>query len=372
MPFKAYVKTDALENPEAIIELNKRLLPQGIITIGTERDWKEILDPEPFLYFRNPYLRFSDELSIIHYHYQHRDIPFIAAEGEVISVSSTAKGNYCFGVDRKIGFFRPSIAPLPILMGTHQRPLYLKLTLNSLLHSIRHIPDQKIYIVVSQPDDETSKIIEEVLANHQQVEAVLSEKNLKYAFANFGSKFFQLPKFVHHEDDGIIPENLGYFVPYWTQQLNYRSTTADLVTFRIFEGNWTSAFHKSEFLARSQLLQIPSGTLWHYSRPAQRTIVPMGGMGMVINSETMYRDFKSPTYNNSDHNVYFAANAVCLVNVPIYHIGANYEVDYPAYASKKQSTEVAMIQSGKDLRTGQIKTIDLSIDWKDGAKAPSS
>ena len=368
MVYRAYIKADTLEDPEVLQNLTQRLATQGITSVFTDKDWKEIIDPAPVLYFRNPYLRYTDELQVIKYHHEHPETPYIAADGEIISVNNIATGPNSFRANRRITYYKPAISPLPILMGTHQRPLYLKLTLNSLLYSIRAIPEQKIYIVMSQPDEETKKIVTETLKEYPQVEAVLSEENLRYAFANFGSKFYNLQKFIHHEDDGILPQNLEYFIPFWTQQLHHRHNTANLVTFRIFEGNWTTTFHKSEFLARSEQIQIPNKILWHYSKPTFKTIVPIGGMGMVIDSETMYKDFKPPSYNNSDHGVYFSSKIICIVNIPIYHIGANYEVDYPTYAAKKQNTAVNPLQKGMDLRSGVSRTIDLTTDWAKRSK----
>ena len=365
MLYKAYIRSDPHENPEVTESLYKRLTDQGIAPFFVEKEYREIIETKPFLYFRNSYLRLTQELDILKYHHDHPEIPYLIVDHEIISINPSAKGQNPFRINNKsVSLFQPSIKPLPILLGTHQRPIYLKLTLNSLLYSIRHFPEQKIYIVLSQPDEETRLIVQDLVKNNPKVEAVISDDNLKYAFANFGSKFYSLEKFIHHEDDGIIPQNLEYFIPFWTQQLHYRHSTAPLVTFRISESNWTTAFHKSDFLARSEKIQIPDKTLWYCMKPALKTIVPMGGMGMVIDSRASYRDFKPPSYNSSDHDIYYQSSAVCLANIPIYHIGANYEVDYPAYALKKSNTTVNPIQKGTDLRSGVVKTVDLTVDWE--------
>jgi len=362
---RAYIKADPLEDPEVLENLFKRLLAQNIQPILTEKNWKNIIEPEPFLFFRNAYLRLNNEIAIAKFHAENKHFPYLlASNGEVISVNSTAPGDCGFILHQNIEHYQPQIDPLPILLGTHQRPLYFKLTLNSLLFNLK-LPKQKIYIVLSQPDEETKNIALEAL-KFDQVEVVLSENNLKYAFANFGAKFFNLSKFIHYEDDGILPENTRYHLPFWTCQLNHRSKTADLVTFRIFEGNWSSSFYRSAFFLQSEQITILPDILWHYTKPSRKTITPIGGMGMVIDSQTMYKNFKPPSYNSSDHVIYFNAKIICLANVPIYHIGANYDMDYPLYNKKKENTNVDKMQTGTNLRTRESKIIDLSKDWNEG------
>lgn len=365
MNYRAYIKSDPLENPEVIGDLSRRLISQNIIPIVTERSYKEILDPDPFLYFRNPYIRIYNERTVLDFHYKNRNFPYVMARnGEILSISTFGTGDCGFFSLQTIDYYNPKIEALPLLIGTHQRPIYFRLTLNSLLFNLKS-PEQKIYIVLSDPDEETKNIALEAMKSSDQIQVVISEKNLKFAFANFGSKFFKLSKFIHYEDDGIFPENVRYHIPFWTKQLNYRSTTTDLVSFRIFEGNWNSNFLNSTFYHCSQHPKIPDSSLWHYTKTTPKTITPIGGMGMVINSETMYKGFVPPNFNNTDHSLYFESKTICIVNVPIYHIGANSEIDYPLYMKNKTNYAVERMQTGTDLRTKESKTIDLAIDLKD-------
>lgn len=364
-PYRAYIKADPLENPEVIADLSRRLISQNITPIVTERNHKEILDPEPFLYFRNPYIRIHNEKQVLDFHHKNRNFPYVMARnGEILSVSILGTSDCGFFSLQTIDYYNPKIEALPILIGTHQRPIYFRLTLNSLLFNLK-LPGQKIYIVLSNPDEETKNIALEAMKANDQIQVVLSEKNLKFAFANFGSKFFKLSKFIHFEDDGIFPENVRYHIPFWTKQINYRSQTTDLVTFRIFEGNWNSNFFNSTFHHTGEQIKVPETSLWHYTKTKPKTINPIGGMGMVIDSETMYKNFVPPNYNNTDHSIYYESKTICIVNVPIYHIGANTEMDYPLYMKNKTNYAVDRMQTGVDLRTKETQTIDLSISLKD-------
>ena len=60
--YKAYIYADPVEDPLVIEDLCSRLRKQGITPYLTERSWKNIFSKEPFLYFRNPYIRFDSML----------------------------------------------------------------------------------------------------------------------------------------------------------------------------------------------------------------------------------------------------------------------------------------------------------------------
>ncbi|RJR09570.1 hypothetical protein C4588_04800 [Candidatus Parcubacteria bacterium] len=199
---------------------------------------------------------------------------------------------------------------------------------------------------------------------HPNTEAVISQNNLKYSFANFGSKFFNLPTFIHFEDDGIIPDHINYTMPFWTSQLAHRAATADIIAMRVYEGNWASEMYLCGMLNDKPLFRF-TDQLWHYLKKADadKFTVPLGGLGFVIKSKSMYRDFKSDMYASSDRIIFQNAKSLCLLNLPIYHIGANQKMDYPGYNLKKISASVERHQSGTDLRTGLQKTIDLALNW---------
>jgi len=365
--FQAYIKTDEFENPAVIKNLTDRLSKKQISWTITNKHWKDILSIRPFLYYRNPYIRFEDEDKVISFHQENPQFPLLKAlDGEVVSVNSTADGGCDFTLFQNIYYHVPDYEPLPILLGTHKRLTYLRLTMNSLLHTAA-IPGQRIYIVASEPDAETLAYLQNLLINEQvTVDVVVSNVNLKYSFANFGAKFFSLRKFIHYEDDGIMPENVNYFMPYWTQQLHYRSTTADLVGFRVSESNWNSGFYRCDMFTKSKPLEIPNDTLWHYSKKNMQNITPLGGLATVINCETMMRGFDPPNYCTSDHILYVNSKIICIANVPIYHIGANQEIDYYSYSQdKKRLTKLGVdqFQEGRDLRTGITKKIDLANSW---------
>lgn len=366
--YKAYIYADPVEDPLVIEDLCSRLRKQGITPYLTERSWKNIFSKEPFLYFRNPYIRFDSEPDILAFHFKNPEIPRLTAKnGEVISYNPTGSGSCNFRLNVGIYYHEPPHDPLPILVGIHSRPLYTQLTLNSLLHSLRH-PKQQVYIVASQPDPECKQIIQNTLDTADvYVRAVISDNNLRYSFANFGSKFFNLPKFIHWEEDGILPENIEHYYPFWTCQFNYRSKTTDLLSLKVSNINYASEFYRSELYNNKKELQIPKDEKWFYTKADNSKLIPIGGLGIVIDSDKMYKKFTAPDYCTHDHNIFHNSNNICIANVPVYHLGANQELDYRSYMDKKRSRQTSLVrhQIGTDMHTGETKQIDLGIDWAD-------
>jgi len=363
--YKAFIKADTLENPYVINTLYKRLLNQGITPMLTDKKWQDIdNNGDPFLYYRNPYLRFDKEKEILQFHHNN-DFPFIQTQDEeIISVNPASKAVTEFNLNDRTYLHNPSIEPLPILLGTHQRPLYLELTLNSLIYNTKHIPDQKIYIVASAPDDKTKEIITRFMSDNENINTVLVEENIGYGLTNFGAKFYKLKKFIHFEDDGILPDSTCHLLPYWTKQLNYRTQTAGLVGFRISEQNRCAYLHtqREKHLEDYRDLSF-TGAIWNYFTPQPNDLPPISGLGLVIDSNTMYRDFKRIGTFQTDLNLYNNSDSVCIIDIPVYHLGANQKMDY----GLKATPAIKQHYIGMDLKSRITQQIDLLRDWSEYA-----
>jgi hypothetical protein len=358
---KAYIKADTREDPSILEDLIQRLEGQGIKPVGTSSRWQDIPDKGPFLYLRNPYIRFDTEQLAIEFNLKHPEFSHIeCSEGEILCVNPGAGGEHAFVADSSFYYKKPLCSPLPIMIVTHRRPAYLKLALNSIFYSCKHIENQKLYIIASNPDEDTESMIRTCVENNINVEGVITDNNLGYTISNFGSKFFKLKKFIHFEDDGILPESLHYQIPYWTQQLNYRSTTAEFVAFRISEYNKTASLSRAEQAQDPKFQYLDYPELWNYVTPKETQLPAVSGLGLVIDSEKMYRDYEKSSYQ-TDLGIYRESKSACILNVPIYHIGANQLMDFGGKASPPK--EVDKMQKGVNIRTGETREIDLSIDW---------
>ena len=98
---KAYIKTDLQEHPEILENLSSRLKKEGVTPIHTEKDWRDILSKDPFLYFRNSYIRIDGERNIAKFHAEDPEIPKLrTSDGEIISANPAATGNYDFFINK--------------------------------------------------------------------------------------------------------------------------------------------------------------------------------------------------------------------------------------------------------------------------------
>jgi len=287
--------------------------------------------------------------------------------GSDLSVSPFSKGGYDYELNAGIYFYEPTDEPLPILVGTHRRPEYLKFTLNSILYSLQS-RRQKVYVVLSGSDEETKQVVRNAIQHSPiHIEAVVSDNNLFYAWVNFIAKFFEVDKGVLFDEDVIVPENLKYYFPFWTSQFNYRLTTADIAALKISKENYTE--NTLKWLSKP-VIDIPDTTKWYYSKTKTERPLPIGGMGMAITCDKHLRDFKAPQYGSSDSVFCGFSKNICIANVPLYHIGVNEIMDYPEYFKNKSYVyrNIDRHQTGTNLITGETKIIDMQLDWAEHKK----
>lgn len=350
----AYIRTDAKENPEVVVDLQNRLMAQGIQPLTTRLPWQGIAATEPFLYYRNAYLRYPREAELLKFHREHDFWYLRTTDEEVISVNPKTGSQAYFVANCRNTYYCPMISPLPIIVGLHQRLEYSKLTLNSLLYSLGEESQQKIYLVLSQTSPGVKAWVTEILNRHPQIEAVACDENLGFSLFKWGCRYWDLNSFIHWEDDGILPEATRYLLPYWTRQMAYRATTADFTGFRVSEENQTAWLQRQRlYRTNSTYLTFDPESIWSYFVSQPTDLPPISGNGLVIDAN---RDYQGAEHT-SDLALYRKARSVCLANIPVYHIGANHAMDY----GEKPRAPIAAQKSyrGVNLRTQEIRVISL-------------
>lgn len=367
--YKAYIRTDNYENPEVLNDLLKNLKEHEITPILTLNRYEELADREPVLYYRNAYVRFPHPKEILKFHQEHPNFSKIFTNDfETISVNPSSK-SYPFHLKEvQTSYFKPNIEKLPILFVTHKRPEYFQLMINSVVYNTE--PDQKFYIVGSAPDEKTINIIRKFLEDHPTAEAVISKENLGYSVNNFGPKFFGIKEFIEFEDDFILPESTNYLYPYWVQQFHYRLTYADNVCFRTSLENCHTRVLQSYPLDKKFV--ETDDKPWHYYFPEQDDRPPISANGLYINSYKLYgEDIPPPKYFHGDKRIFWNAKQICLANLSGYHIGSNQNMDgnFGDYLDRnKRCPNPERYQIGKNVKTGEEKTIDLKMGHKEWFK----
>jgi len=358
----AYVTVDPQEDPSAIQVLDEELKSEGIILKTTTVGLAEIVEVQPFLYFRNPYVRFSRYTEIAMFHLKNPHFPKIySQEHDILSYSPSCASGFPYHVVVSIYSIKPEHSPLPILLTTHQNPSYLEMALTSLVYSLDDA-EQKIYIVGSQPDERTKEILHRYVRNDNRIEAVITDNNLGYAVGNFGLKFFMLPEFIHFEDDFILPEQTKYQLPYWTRQFTYRKQTADMISLRTSLEN-TPIDVLRRFPPSKKFISLAGR--WSYFQLEKFDAPPIGGNGLYVDSCKLYgKPLVPPQYSRSDIDYCRMSQTICLADITVYHQGANKSMLTQSFNYMDRQQRIPnpeRFQIGTNVRTGETKTIDLAL-----------
>lgn len=353
------IRCDDKENLEVVNNVKRWVSNHNLIPVIAKPEEQITYST---LYLRTPYHRFYLPNDVCKLFKKHNFARIVTKDKDIVALNPALLANKIsigFTLDNEAEVVEPEIEPLPILLVTHRRPALLKQSLMSLLYSIQS-SRQKIYILASAPDEETIKTLKYLIAtDHRITEVAISQDNLGYAVGNCGIKTFDLPEFIHFEDDFILPEHTRHLFPFWTQQFRLRLADADLVSFRVSTDNMPietlNLYDISEKFKKFTLGQ------WNYYSVEPKDSPPISGNGLYINSNKLYSKIEPPYYYQSDMAWYQQCKTICLANVCVYHTGANFHInqDRTSHARTEpirppQKVEVRFLKSGK------TKVIDLA------------
>jgi hypothetical protein len=253
---------------------------------------------------------------------------------------------------------------MDILLVTHRRSEYLRLSLNSLLYC--KSKESKLHIVLSGPDAQTIQIVSDLLDNNESVEAVYAPENLSYGVTNFGGQFFGLSHFIHFEDDFIIPESFKYFYPNWEEKMwnLYRENPESLVCLRTsLENSPHESMRKYPVHRKFKSLWEEGCPLWDKYEIVGGEHPPIGGNGMLIDFEKFYKGPIESPFCRTDYDHLRKSRVLIVSACPVYHLGANQMMDgyKQSFANRSSVPVPKRDQLGIDMRTKESKIIDLSL-----------
>jgi len=142
--------------------------------------------------------------------------------------------------DKVVRYFKPKIdkKEIPrVTIYSHNRDIYLKLTLNSLIHSLKACPEIPITIFLNQPTKEVTQVAYEFLDKYPQVDILKSEKNVAFLAPNLAIQWFKNRNNIFMEDDMILPPALEHCLPMWAYQFVERLKTIDFISCRVSFSN---------------------------------------------------------------------------------------------------------------------------------------
>ena len=369
---QALVVRDRFDNQDIVDDLKKYIHANGINKIVEIGSLNEISQAkmllnlyEPCILFQNVFTRYDTNLmELIRFHKEHKFsnlwangdriisfIPFFMSKKYKNTSVLESTENNDFYAHTKVNYICPKEKPT-IFLYTHNRDIYLKLTLNSLNFSlIEKIP---IKILLSQPTDSVRQVALDFAKDKDYVEVLETKENTFFTSINILLQYFKPEKFIIAEDDFIFPYTTKNHFPNWPFQFLDRLNYFDVVAWSVFIEN----VHSYSF------------SLPRWSQEPQC----MGDWEMIINRESktfilgqalaVRTDFYIKSAKAEKDNPYMCAYdstlhsfKKCTPSLKGYHIGFNQEMDgFCSLRSNRWPPPIDVCHI-KSLTTGEEKTI---------------
>ena len=113
-------------------------------------------------------------------------------------------------------YIKPKLEELPrIILYTHNRDNYLKLTLDSLLNSLYYCPEIPVTVVLNDPTEKVLHVALEKQSEYPQIEVLRVNKNCAFAGMNIAIQWYNPTTVVLAEDDFILPDSSKHLFPVW-------------------------------------------------------------------------------------------------------------------------------------------------------------
>ena len=238
---QALIVRDRFDNEEIANDLKQYINSNGIQKIVEISSFNEIElakmslnQKEPCILFPNIFIRYSVPLKTIIDFHKDVNFDFVTLVGttrilsflpeKIIkifkSTSSFSMINAnAFGTFRVnnvvTSYVKPKEKPV-IFLYTHNRDIYLQLTLNSLDFSlIEKIP---IKILLNKPTEKVRQVALDFAKTRDYVEILESNENTFFSSINVLIQMFKPEKFIIMEDDFIYPSTTSEYFPNWPFQ----------------------------------------------------------------------------------------------------------------------------------------------------------
>lgn len=259
----------------------------------------------------------------------------------------------------------------PIILTTHNRDIYLRLTLNSLLYSLKEEPQVLIHIIMIAPTTEVELVCREYQNNSSQIRLYKIYENVGCLLSiNLILQYLKPTIFTLWEEDFILPQHTSKVLPHWNSEFcNQLNQNNQLVSFLTSIENVASDL----FVVFNSLHPfpglLPNKFMWLTNIPKD-TIT---GNSMTVSFNTwklaakwlQNTKWKMPFPVASDHAIYSVAKIKKYASIVGYHIGANQEMDGfdKIMLNKHKMCETQKTFTIYDLNNHQSKEIDPHNIW---------
>lgn len=344
---KALIVSDSTKEVEILSKQLNSLNFEPIIIPEYSLDYIKNIN-FPVLFYRDPYTRIRKEKEIYDF-LTNCGFQSVIYNKEIIAANNNFANqlNSFILNENPLHFEKPDVEPADILMVTHNRPEYLKLSLNALLYSLDD-PKPKIHILMSDPSPSTVITALDFAEKNKNIILYRSENNVALAGFNLLLQLV-LPKvFTIWEDDFIIPQHAKFLMPNWNLRLVKRldeydfsalSTSIqncpwDLYSMYKITDNNKYAYHK-----------------WFNNIPNP----PIIGTSVTIKTKTYVELARAPFFITGDGTL-VENYKYSISSITGYHIGFNQEMDgFRKIGDYARFPEVENKQKVINLNTGETK-----------------
>lgn len=366
--FDGYGDSGAFE--ELCSDLSSQEISYDVIPhLGEYENWKKTVDGKrPVLFYRNEYMRIKNPSVALQKHRENDCFPSMTDTSwgfyQIVSFKPSdvnlrdgfkmesqnmwsfiyAPESYLFDIAR------PKYEQVPIFVLAHSHPEYLKLTLNSLMHSTADQENRKIVIILNDATDEVKNLCLSYLGRDRNIEFLEIYPNAKFAALNIAIQIYRPKKFIYCEDDVIFPETTRNYFPQWVTQFASRLNDFDVVA-------WHYGIENVNIIYGLQRLHLPDYSRWlkvdeHYG-------LTVGGQCFCTKSD-YYASFASEENNWTVVDKDLFKGKGYSPSLRLYHLGFNHRIDYPNQVIHRDSFSVNHLNyKARKVLTGE--TYDVSL-----------
>lgn len=358
----------------AFEELSLDLALQGlsfdvIPHLAEYENWKKRVDPSiPVLFYRNEFMRIKTPRQILQWHRENYSFPFTTdtswgfyqnislkpSEVDLIDgfkMKAKSLWSFIYQPDTYLlDIARPKYEQVPIFVLAHNRPEYLKLTLNSLLHSTADLQNRKVVIIWNDASEEVKNVSLSYLKNNPDIEFLEVTPNAKLAAINVALQVYKPKKFIYCEDDVIFPEPTRNYFPQWVTQFASRLNVFDIVA-------WHYGTENVNIVYGLQRLNLPDYSRW--LKVEEHEGLTIGGQCFCTSTD-YFASFATERNNWTTTDKDLFTGKGYSPSLRLYHLGFNHRIDYPQQVIQSHSFDVNHQEyKARKLLTGETYQVSL-------------
>ena len=371
---KAVVIADKYDDDIVVNELRALLLQHNVEMVmfqsldELKKQLHTLNQSEPYFFFPSPYVRYDDISGLIALHnsaefsiirsglYTISFIPRLVAITQDTFIG-LFRDHYVFGSNTKVDVRKPVVSTPRIILGTHHRDMYLRLTLSGLTNALRHCPEIPVSVVINKPTSAVREVALDCQNRFDQVEVLEVEQNIGFAGINVGIQWHKPEIVIQADDDFILPHCTPVLYPVWPYQFAVRLNYFNRVGF-------TSDISNLPLEAYQDFVDFHTETRlgWKYQIHDKSAMPPV--MAFYAYKTSLWKKQYCPERQTAIDQDILAAGYVCATTfLRPYHIGWNYQDRYYNHTEYIQACDKMKLidkVNVQNLKTGEKRIITLS------------